>query len=375
LRILLISGQVPTRYHAGGQRLLDLYAELRCIQPDLHLALVTCGDHFDIDLLGVAFDEVHFLSGGQFSKHGLSTLTFEALDFDVIDLQFHQTGALIGAVRKRWPTATLIFAPMESQLRAVKIALTKSKRVLLRMWPSILALTLNALREACYVLRADKVVTVSDSDRDVLAFLKQEDRVTCLPTCISPQVASIGGALPMSAECATIVFFAYYGSRTNQEAVNWFIDKVHPAICRALPSYRLRVVGHGIDEPLLKSCAIGQVEVIGAVTTIADALDGAAVGISPALSGAGVRGKIHQYAALGLPCVASPIACEGLSYKDGDSIFIANDAHQFAEACIALLQDKSLRERVRHKAMTVCRDHYQWSKWRVEIASIYELND
>lgn len=375
-KVLLVSFLPPTRAHAGGQRLLDLYAELKCIQPDLHLALVTCGDHdFDFDLLGEVFDEFHCLSVEEFSSSGVSTLIYGFPDFDVIDLQYHQAGALIGSIRKRWPSSILIFSPMESQLRALKIDFSKDKWVLCREWKSMLGLARNAAMEAYYVVRADKVVTVSDSDRDALAFLKKEGEVICLPTCISPRKSLAGGAREVPAENATIVFFAYFGSQTNQEALKWFVQKVHPAICRALPNYRFRVVGNGLDAPLLQSCLSEQVEVVGAVSTIEDALDGAVVGIAPALGGAGVRGKIHQYAALGLPCVASPIACEGLSYKDGESIFIAKNSYEFSEACITLLQNKKLREKFGENAMSVCQKKYQWSAWRPEIAAAYELNN
>ena len=71
-RILCVSYFSPSEEYAGGQRLLDLYAELKNVQPDLYLALVICGDHgFDIDLLREIFDEVSYLSGKQFSKNNV----------------------------------------------------------------------------------------------------------------------------------------------------------------------------------------------------------------------------------------------------------------------------------------------------------------
>lgn len=375
-RVLLVSHLPPSKEHAGGQRLLDLYSELKCICPDLHLALITCSVHgFDKDLLKEIFDEVHCVSGNRLSVQSLLMMEFDDSDFDLVDLQYHQAGSLIGASRKRWPSAVLIFAPMESQVRALKIAFTRGKWSFWQAWKNTLGLLRSAMLEACYVIRADKVVTVSDRDRDTLSFLKPMGRVISIPTSISPREVSAHDTFDAPSGSETIVFFAYFGSRTNREALCWFIHEVHPAICRVLPNYRFRLVGHGIDESLLRVCSVEQVEVIGSVSTIADALQGAAVGISPALSGAGARGKIHQYASLGLPCVASPIACEGLSYKNRESIFIANTSRDFSEACIALLQDEKLRERVRANAIRVCRTYYQWPVWRPEIISTYELSN
>jgi glycosyltransferase involved in cell wall biosynthesis len=375
-RILLVSYFSPSRSHAGALRLLDLYSEMRRLNPILYLALVTVDRHGECcvdDLPPLLFDEVHSVAPENFTPKTLCGMAFKSSGFDLIDLQYHQSGALVNACRRLWPTATIVFGPMESQLRAAITRASMGWRHLWRTWRTMLGLLWSAAHEVLYVLRADRVVAVSEADRSVIAFFKREEKLFCVPTCLSPLEFPITETNRSYADQPVVVFLSHFGSETNQEALSWFCREVHPQIRKVIPGYRLKVVGRGLSVTLKNDCSADDINYVGFVEKVQEGLQGAMVGIAPALSGAGMRGKIHQYAALCIPCVASPIACEGLQYKHDESILVADSTHNFAAACISLLQNADLREKVGMRARELCLDQYQWPSQAEEIVAVYGL--
>lgn len=319
------------------------------------------------------FDEIVRLPLARFSSSFLDGTQFRADDFQLIDLQYHQSGALVKGARTRWPNAMIVFSPMESQLRAalgyfaggLKGRFAKFREAVVRIW--------LAVQEVRYVRAADLVITVSEPDQATLRWIKPHGSVACIPTGFSPvEFLDVTPSYELSTE-PVVVFFAYFGSKSNREALVWYCREVHPRLAAMVDNYVLRVVGRGLDQELIDACTVAGVEFIGQVEYIRDGLRDAAVGIAPALSGAGVRGKIHHYAVSGIACVASPLANEGLEYNDGISIFLARDSIEFANACASLLQDKLLRARIGRRAREVCLTHYTWDSLKNRIEAAYKL--
>ncbi len=374
--ILLVSYYAPSRGHAGGLRLLDLYRKMRQLRPDLYLALVTVA-HEIADWAGEGveeiFDEVHRVSEGGLDEETFRRTGISRTCFDFIDLQFHQCGALARHCKKIWPEALVAFSPMDSMVRGFfqRTLLPKcgiKKRVIeksVKLW-----LTFQEIR---YARAADRVITVSKSDWNALKWIKDPKALFCVPTGLSEiEFGAITQSFSLGDDMV-VAFFAYFGSRTNRDSLTWYCRAVHPKVKKRLPSYVLRVIGRGLDKELMDSCVSEGIEFIGQVEVISAALEGASIAIAPALDGAGVRGKVHQYSAMGIPCIATSIACEGLDYQDGESIVIADSPTAFADACTNLLSDSEMRDRIGKNARELCLMEYAWCAIEEQIRHAYEI--
>lgn len=371
--ILLVSYYLPSRGHGGGLRLLDLYSAIRTLYPDARLDLVAARsgpDEAPEDEVKAVFDNIWLLDANDFNPEGLASRELLSKRYDVVDLQYLQSGYLIRAYRKTGERR-IIFSPMESMVRSLGtffrgFSLTRAWTV--QAWRNLT----YALQEIRFVFSADHVLCVSEGDARVLRRFRWRGRVTAIETGVSPLEfpESLRAAAPVRDLCEVrrVVFVAYFGSATNMEALKWYLDEVHPLILKDVPQYRLGIVGRGLEPDAIQ---VDSVDVIGEVESIEPCLKNAWVGIAPALSGAGLRGKINQYAIAGVPCVASTLAAKGLAYRDGESIYLAGDAVAFAKHCTWLLSYPLKNMEMGSAARKICLANYVWEAKIGQIARLY----
>ncbi len=376
-RILLVSYYCPARAHAGGLRMLDIYRLIKLVFPDVQLDLYTY-KRPDIDWsyedVEKIFNNLFLAPSESLSRDGLCQ--FHRLEdlYDVIDLQFHQAASDIDAWRE--VGKKIIFTPMESIVRGLLLSL----RLRSRQSPKeVLKHIFAAWKEIEFARKADEVVCVSAKDAASLRWFCKSGKVRALETGISQfefvdAFEQRNDAIRPEGKQPVVLYVAYFGSATNINALKWFLTQVHPFIHAAHPDYRLQVVGRG-DISAFNGYASDYVELVGEVPKLAPYLQAAKVGIAPALSGGGFRGKINQYAIYGVPVVASGIAAEGLAYQDGHDIFIADQARQFAERCIRLLCENDLNKTMGQRARERVFTQYTWESRMDAIKEIYHLEE
>jgi len=380
-RILLVSYYCPTRAHAGGLRILDMYALIRQKCPHVQIDLLTHhrpSIDWSIDDLPKIFHNVYLSPVEELTPLGLAALRGSVLPYDVVDLQFHQSGYHIDAFRAIG--GKILFTPMEAQTKVLLLDLRAkfSQSYGMRLLKFASAIRTAAV-EIGFTQKADDVVCVSRADAAFLRAVTGSHHIRWVDTGVSSfefAEALAPGFVPTPAAERTcrVLYVAYFGSETNVNALRWYLDHVHPQIKASVPDYVLTVVGRGDMTPFA-AYRDESIEFVGEVPAISPHIADARVCIAPALSGSGFRGKVNQYAVLGCPSVVSPIAAKGLAYQDGIDVFIAETPQAFAQRCVQLLTDMELNDRMGQAARKLCMERYSWeSKWPA-IRRLYQLEN
>lgn len=122
-------------------------------------------------------------------------------------------------------------------------------------------------------------------------------------------------------------------------AMRRLVTRVWPLVRRRVPEARLVVAGRGTSDLALPS--VPGVDVVGDVVSSAAFLRGLSVLLYPLERGSGMKVKVLESIATGLPVVTTPEGAEGI--EAGDGVVVASDDGQLAAAAAAILADSAER--------------------------------
>jgi glycosyltransferase involved in cell wall biosynthesis len=137
----------------------------------------------------------------------------------------------------------------------------------------------------------------------------------------------------------TMLFLGSFRHTPNQVALEWFARFVLPLIVEKLPGARLMVAGsdppprHAFPDPA------NAIDWLGFVEDIQPLFASCALFVCPIRSGSGVRVKLLEAFATGIPVVSTRLGAEGLARVDGEFCALADDPEAFAAKTVQLLND------------------------------------
>jgi len=144
---------------------------------------------------------------------------------------------------------------------------------------------------------------------------------------------------PRGREPYTMLFLGSFRHGPNRVALDWLVGDVLPLILARRPEARLVVIGSDPPPVHAYSDFAGALELRGFVEDIREPLARCAVFVCPIRSGSGVRVKLLEAFAAGMPVVSTRVGAEGLAVTDGDCCLLADDPAGFAERVLRLFED------------------------------------
>jgi len=211
-------------------------------------------------------------------------------------------------------------------------------------------------RELDVYRRADLVIVVTESDKRTLLGYLPDSRIAVVPT-IHQEPTEVPGFLDRRPN--SLLFVGGFEHAPNGDAVLFFCREVLPLIREAVPDVIVTIVGDAPPEEV-RALASDTVKVTGWVPEVKPYLDSHVVSIAPLRFGSGMKGKVGEAMANGLPVVATTIAAEGMELSDGDTALIADSADEFAGAVVSLLRDQALHHRLSTNGRRAART--RWSE-------------
>jgi GT2 family glycosyltransferase/glycosyltransferase involved in cell wall biosynthesis len=147
---------------------------------------------------------------------------------------------------------------------------------------------------------------------------------------------------PAGREPFTMLFLGSFRHGPNIVALDWFVDEVLPGIVTRRPEARLIVVGSDAPPRHPYADLAPAVEIRGFVEDIREPLGRYAVFVCPVRSGSGVRVKLLEAFASGIPVVSTRIGAEGLADQDAEFCLLADQPETFADKVLQLFDDPRL---------------------------------
>jgi glycosyltransferase involved in cell wall biosynthesis len=155
----------------------------------------------------------------------------------------------------------------------------------------------------------------------------------------------------------TVSLIGSFNWEPTQSAARRLLTRLWPEIARRVPSARLQIVGREAERTLREFAGTEGVSIFENVPDIMPYFYDADVMLYAPTRGSGMKVKVLEAFALGVPVVTNEDGAEGLPVLDGVHADVTDDDAELIDRTVALLQDPGLRARRAAAARTLVEQH------------------
>jgi O-antigen biosynthesis protein len=206
--------------------------------------------------------------------------------------------------------------------------------------------------ELAAIRAVDQVIVHSSAEATLLQAEDPAIRVSVAPWTVA--LRPVVEAFDARSGCA---FIGGFGHPPNEDAVRWLAGDILPLLVEAAPDCTTYIIGSKMPD-WIKQLDRPGLRALGFAPDLTDALHRLRCTIAPLRYGAGVKGKVLESFAHGLPCVMSEIAAEGLDLPDELAWLVARSPREFADKVGAVHSNAGMNDSLAQAGLAFIAERY-----------------
>ena len=166
------------------------------------------------------------------------------------------------------------------------------------------------------------------------------------------------------------LFIGGFQHTPNTDAVLFFLKEIYPLVKDRLHQAKFYIIG---DKPPPEVVALAGkgIVITGLQKDVRPFFESVRLSVAPLRFGAGVKGKINQSMAWGVPVVATSVAVEGMELTFGEDVLVADEPEEFARALVTLYESPELWTRLSQNAIEKTRSLYSAEAARERLERLF----
>ena len=256
--------------------------------------------------------------------------------FELVYLhRYSNASKYAGMIRQHFPKARILYNVADLHfLRLQREAEVQNDPALRDKAEQLRRLELGAMSFV------DCVIVHSAAEADLLRQQAPRVRLQVVPWTVAPRdiARSVAGG-------TTVAFIGGYRHTPNVDAAKWAVQQLMPLLRPQVPNIELLLVGSYMPTEI-SALAARDVIPLGHVPALDSVYERVRLTVAPLRYGAGLKGKVIDSLAAGVPCVMTSIAAEGIELTDELRVLVADDPETLARRIAMLCHDDNAHRRI-----------------------------
>ena len=214
-------------------------------------------------------------------------------------------------------------------------------------------------RERALVRQFDVTTTVANADRVCLLEISgvPPERIVVVPNGVSDSALELNPS--SNAPKRSVVFWGNLDFPPNWTAVHYFNKEIFLPYL-ADKNVEWHIIGRGADHAIKRLAEHSKIQLQGFVENLYPEIASHGVMINPMVEGSGLKNKVLEAFACGLPVVSTNMGIESVGAQAGRHYVATDDPAEFATAVLRCIEDQEFAASMTAAARQFVEENFMW---------------